>query len=303
MIPPTHSPLSSPAVNEAALALGGGGCAGGAERTGRHLRMLAELAEIGMDLARHVRLQALGLAEAAESGAEVALPEAAPSPVNARGGLGADLGLVFSRVARAVRQTVALEARLASDALERVQGRAQREAAAEARLAASERTRVRRQKDRVRGLVEAAISAEAEGRDGENLRLDLDERLEDPDVEAELGWRPIGVIVAAICDDLGIKVDLSHFTDAELGFDFAAMRLRKGDVSAGSGPVSGAFPHPGDDLADEAALAAPADLPKPPSGASAGPAVEAGSRTERESAGRDPPVPSRAQMCQDENST
>ena len=307
MFRPTPSPLSFADPNEAPVAVVEGGCVGGPERTERHLRMLAELAEIGMDLARHVRLQALGLAEAGAGdcwgGAAAALPEAAPSRVNARGELGADLGLVFSRVARAVRQTVALEARLASDALAQSQGREQREAAAEARLAASERARVRKQKDRVRGLVEAAISAEAEGRDGENLRLDLDERLEDPDVEAELGWRPIGVIVAAICDDLGIKVDLSHFTDAELGFDFAAMRLRKGDVSAGSGPVSGAFPHPGDDLADEAALAAPADLPKPPSGASAGPAVEAGSRTERESAGRDPPVSSRAQMCQDENST
>ena len=282
--------------------------------------MLAELAEIGMDLARHVRLQALGLAEAGAGdcwgGAAAALPEAAPSRVNARGELGADLGLVFSRVARAVRQTVALEARLASDALAQSQGREQREAAAEARLAASERARVRKQKDRVRGLVEAAISAEAEGRDGENLRLDLDERLEDPDVEAELGWRPIGVIVAAICDDLGIKADLSHFTDAELGFDFAAMRpggamagatagakagtaglaaadkaaaLEDEDFSAGSEPVGDLAVDPGGDPAGGGAFAAPADLPAPSLGASAEDAVGTGSWAERGSAGRDPP--------------
>ena len=64
-----------------------------AARTERHLHMLAELAEIGMDLAREVRRQALDTSEDAPSAA--------------------DLALTFSRIARAVRQTVALESRLA----------------------------------------------------------------------------------------------------------------------------------------------------------------------------------------------
>ena len=301
MVRPMPSPLSSPDPHEAALALGAGGCVGGGKRTERHLRMLAELAEIGMDLARHVRLQVLGLAETAEGGdcwdgAEAALPEVSPSRVNTRGGMGADLGLVFSRVARAVRQTVALEARLASDALAQKPGRELREAAAEARLAASERARVRKQKDRVRGLVEAAISAEAGGRDGESLRLDLDERLEDPDVEAELGWRPIGVIVAGICDDLGIKADLSRFTDAELGFDFAAMKVSTGDgggVAAEIGWVASSSVDPGGDPTGGAASAAPAVSPGTLPGilpeilpeASRGPSAE----PDRVSGGRDPP--------------
>jgi hypothetical protein len=183
------------------------------ERTERHLRMLAELAEIGMALARQVGRQALDA-----------------------GGLDGDsldgdLGLVFSRIARAVRQTVALEARLEADAraveVERSAAMAGREAA--------QRVRVRQQKVRLKKLVEQTISSEAEMRDAENLRLDLDERLDDPDVDAELGWRPIGVIYAAICQDLGIKADLKQFSDAELGFDrkpagagLAALQARVG---------------------------------------------------------------------------
>ena len=64
------------------------------ERTERHSSVLRELAEIGMDLARALRTHA------------VAEPDAARA---------ADVGLVFSRVSRAIRQTVALEARLDAD--------------------------------------------------------------------------------------------------------------------------------------------------------------------------------------------
>ncbi len=190
---------------------------GAAERRERHLGMLAELAEIGMDLARDVRRRALEAAETVSGDADTAPQDGIAvqgSAVNPR----ADWGLVFARIARAVRQTVALEARLAADA---ENTRAQRGAAAEGRLVAAERVRSKQQKDRVRRLVEGMIVSEAEGHRAENLRLDLDERLEDPDIEAELGWRPIGVIVAAICEDLGIKADLRQFTDAELGMDLS----------------------------------------------------------------------------------
>ena len=74
-----------------------------------------------------------------------------------------------------------------------------------------------RQKDQVKRIVEASIKANAGPRDTENLLRDLYERLEDPDIEAELGSRPIGEIVAGICRDLGITPDLSQFTDVEMG--------------------------------------------------------------------------------------
>ena len=96
--------------------------------------------------------------------------------------------------------------------------------------------------ERVCRVVEAAIASEATGHEAENLRFDLDERLEDPDIEAELGWRPIGVIVAGICADLGIDVDLSGFSDAELGFGIPPVRLGAaflGDGGRQSGDDSG----------------------------------------------------------------
>jgi hypothetical protein len=215
---PPPAPFSIPCSAGADVARGdAGGVA--AERAERHLRMLAELAEIGMELARDLRRQVLG-----EPGTEAVQPDPAQSDIAAGrvGGtdLRADLGLVFSRIARAVRQTVALEARLAAEA----QAREQQDAAVQASRMAAQRARAKQQKERVKRLVEEAIASEADGRDAEGLLLDLDERLDDPDVEAELGWRPLGVIVAGICENLGIEIDLSGFSDAELGFDRASMR-------------------------------------------------------------------------------
>ena len=197
-----------------------------AERTERHLHMLAELAEIGMQLARDVARQALEVAEDAQK------EDARGLTAKPAGSL--DFGLIFARIARAVRQTVALEARLASEAEAGVQQQA-------ASKAASERVHARQQKQRVRGLVEDAIAARAASGEGdsgeaENLRLDLDELLEDPDIEAELGRRPVGVIVAGICENLGIRADLSGFTDAELGFDMASMKPRAKPETEDAGP-------------------------------------------------------------------
>ena len=183
-----------------------------------------------MELARDVRRQALEPdADRMDAAAGSAGGREARAGMRAKAR--ADLGLVFARIARAVRQTVALEVRLASDAKEQ----AQRGAAAEASRAAMRRARGRQQKARVRRVVEEAIASEATGHEAENMRFDLDERLEDPDIEAELGWRPIGVIVAAICADLGIAADLSGFSDAELGFDIPPVRPQRRLIGDGGG--------------------------------------------------------------------
>lgn len=209
--------------------------------------MLAELAEIGMELAREVRRQMLDRTPDPAVG-----PRADPGA-----NLGADLGLVFSRIARAVRQTVALEARLASEA----EARAQQGAAVQASQDAAQRVRTKQQKARIKRLVEDAISAG--GRDTESLLLDLDERLEDPDVEADFAAHPIGVVFAAICEDLGITADLRGFTDAELGFDIASPdRGGKSDGEGGGVTVDVALdPGDGGDLLSPLPLALP---PWPP---------------------------------------
>ena len=76
------------------------------------MAMTHELAEIGMDLARALRAEVM----ARVSGVENAEGDAVSAPV-----FGGDVGLVYSRIARAVRMTLALEAMIDGD----VQARAE----------------------------------------------------------------------------------------------------------------------------------------------------------------------------------
>ena len=159
-----------------------------AARTERHMHMLAELAEIGMDLAREVRRQALDQSA-----------EAPPA---------AELALTFSRIARAVRQTVALEAKLAEPAQP---GHAER-----APLSVSDRWRSARRKRQVGEIVGEIIESEAASEfDADDLTSDLRERLADGDEEADFADRPIGELVARICADLGVTPDWSLFEDED----------------------------------------------------------------------------------------
>src|ERR1700712_341219 len=170
-----------------------------AERRERHSRILQELADIGMELVQHVRRQAL--------------EEVAPSS--------ADPVLAFTRLARAVRQTIALDARLATGAVAPVRPVLQGNAAA--------RPGIGLLRARVRRSVEEAIAtaSEADGADGEAaeaLLLDMHEQLDDPEFEDELAEWPIGVVVASICRALRVQVDLTHFSDAEMGLDAESIR-------------------------------------------------------------------------------
>jgi hypothetical protein len=142
-------------------------------RTERHLRLLAELAELGLALARTVVAQD-------EEGAEPAAE------------------LAFARLARAVRQTLALEARLADE------GRVRRERQA--------REHHFQREAKVRRLVERAIEADADDSDIDTLLDDLNERLADPD-DTAFTDRPLIEVVAAICQDLGVTFDPTPWQD------------------------------------------------------------------------------------------
>jgi hypothetical protein len=155
-----------------------------AARTERHLQMLQELGELGMRLARAVTEQAV---------------ETAAEPDR-------DLGLVFSRIARAVRQTIALEAKLADDHRKAEVETAERRATEFRRRAVDRKTKVRL-------LVERVLDAEAEESDAENLFYDLGERLETDYDDADFADRPIGELVARICKDLGVTADPSRWHD------------------------------------------------------------------------------------------
>jgi hypothetical protein len=138
-------------------------------RTERHLRLLAELAELGMTLARTIVAQA-------EDGAELA----------------------FARLARAVRQTLALEAKLAEG------GQLRRERQA--------REHKHQREAKVRRMVETAIEADAHESDIDDLLYDLNEHLADLD-DTDFTHRPLIEVVASICQDLGVTFDPHQWQD------------------------------------------------------------------------------------------
>jgi hypothetical protein len=155
------------------------------DRTERHLCLLQELAELGMTMARAVVAQVVD----------------AETPAT-------DPGLAFSRIARAVRQTVALEARLAED-------RQLRREKAAARDVEAGRLRAVRRKHEVRRCVEQAIEADASENDAEDLLGDLDERLDDGVYDFDFAERPVGELIARICRDLGVTPDWSLWEDED----------------------------------------------------------------------------------------
>ncbi|MGH6909290.1 MAG: hypothetical protein ACREEG_03815 [Phenylobacterium sp.] len=170
-------------------------------RRERQAAMLQELAEIGMQMARAVRDEALARADAAD--------EDAPRPASRFGN--ADLGLVYSRIARAVRQTLALETRLAED-IEKARVEDARARLGALRWAAQERqTEIR---DYVAEAIEAeAVEKKSSEREVERLLDDLDERIEAGDYDDTLDTASIGELVARICADLGVIPDWDLWDD------------------------------------------------------------------------------------------
>ena len=126
----------------------------------------------------------------------------------------------FSRVARAVRLTFALQSRLIAEfkAPVRAAGSA---AAAKAeskplqvrwigQLSPAEKAR----RDRLKRVVRTV--AESEGRDAEaaeRLSLEAAERVEDDEIFGDMMARPFAEIVALICKDLGLKPNWESFAD------------------------------------------------------------------------------------------
>ena len=117
----------------------------------RHAPILAELAQLGLSLARAAHAEVL----AAETPAAKA-----------------EMTLAFHRISRSVRQTLALETKLQRDRL-----LMQREVRAEA--VSQQDKAVYRRRSQVRLAVERAIWTEAEGQEAERLFSDLDDILEE----------------------------------------------------------------------------------------------------------------------------
>jgi hypothetical protein len=200
------------------------------QRAARRLRVLEELAEIGLAIARGLREQAaVELAQARH--AQASWTPADGEPRVAR----SEVGPAYARVSRAVRQTVALEERLDCDRKARA-GKARTggartggtqtgdiepwaDDAGEWDESAGFRGRVH--KDMVRQAIGRAIQDEAPESDAENLLTDLHERLEDPSDDAEIAEVPIYELLERTCRDLGLTADDSLRVNEEWGAEAA----------------------------------------------------------------------------------
>jgi hypothetical protein len=148
-----------------------------AEKIERQDRILAELSELGLELARDLQARALAADDVA---------------------VAADLGRAFHSVSRSVRQTLALDAKL-----ERDRQRQDREDRIDAVRA--HKARADRRKAQVRAAVERCIWNEAEGSEAEHLLSDLDDYLDADDLtDTFAGGDPIEAHIARLCADLGV---------------------------------------------------------------------------------------------------
>lgn len=158
----------------------------------RQMDILGELAEMGLQMAKATGRQALARAE--EDPAGIQGPED-------------NLAMAYARVARAVRLTLMLQARVVDDiqALDLgEQKRAAKDREAEARNAPEYQ-----HKARVERIVER-VAQEAHGRDEDEVdRLvsEASERLDDDDIWRDILSHPVGELVAGICRDLGLDPD------------------------------------------------------------------------------------------------
>jgi hypothetical protein len=139
---------------------------------------LAELLELGMAAAREVQGRLLAAEDAKAAG---------------------ELSLAFNRVSRAVRQTVALQAKLG-----RERRRLDRDEAAEAVKA--DAAQAERRKAQVRAAVERAIWTEAEDDEAEQLIDELDDRVSEEMLYDGFGREPVAAHIARICEVLGVSV-------------------------------------------------------------------------------------------------
>lgn len=211
------------------------------ERAARLLGVLAELTEIGMDLARELRR------EAVEAGGEA----------------GPDVALRFSRVARAVRQSVALEARLAEElaaAAQAAKAEAQRQAAhdhaAQTRAGFERKLQGAYLFDRgLRDMRHDIDTGAVQVRPDElkAVREDMFDWLFDDVDDAAFATLPVGDVIVRICRDLGLAPEHAEWSDAAWE---AAVRANYAHLSPA--PEAG-----GDAPAATASLPGPTRRPSP----------------------------------------
>ncbi len=183
-------------------------CAGEAERLARRLAVLRDLTEAGMEIVATLRVEAQVQAQAQTQA--LSRGEAEPG-----GRACGDLALTFSRVARAVRQTLALEARLVRDHQDDARAAPRpAEARPPARSSAVlQPERLGRHYEISRVIDHTIESGIADVGESERLFDAMTERLEDLADRPDFMDRPVGAVIAEICHALGLKPDWSLWAD------------------------------------------------------------------------------------------
>jgi len=157
-------------------------------------RVLGELTELGLTLARDLHARALAAESAEEAQA---------------------LGLAFHRISRSVRQSLALEARMQRDAklAEREAWIAERQAEDRARQAHG--ARLRDHKGRVHVAMQRLIWTEAEGDEDEveALEEDLSARLDEAALDEAFLEIPVEVLAARFTAEMNLAAGPASAAD------------------------------------------------------------------------------------------
>jgi hypothetical protein len=177
----------------------------------RRLRLLKELSEIGMELARTLR-----------PGAKADEPSTDKAP-------GKDPAAAFAPLSRAIRLTLALEAKTCQELRDlkagvvRVREEERAQAAARAGVAAARDREARI--ERVRDLVLCVAETEVPDMDAfDTLYEDLDEELTDDDGGFGYAERPLRQSVERLCVTFGLNPDWSRWTDEGWNLDDVPLR-------------------------------------------------------------------------------
>lgn len=202
-------------------------------RAERRLRVLEELTEIGMDLARALRPAAAG--GAAEDG---------PSGTAGRG-KSRDPADAFGPLSRAIRLTLGLEARTDGELRDLKAGvtRARAEAAKAARKADAKAREARA--GLVRDLVVEAAEAEIDDPDElDEACYALDDRLDLDEAAFAAPGRPLREPVERLCAWLALSPDWSRWTGEGWEADYTPCRSRPStpDPQAPASPAKSARP-------------------------------------------------------------
>lgn len=175
--------------------------------------MLRELAELGMALARDLTRRALEPQETPEETPEPAKSASRPAPRH-------DPAESFARLSRAVRLTLALEAKvdeelaaLRAGDVERPESRPASDDRGSRGIGAPSRDFPSPHRNRIRDAIFDVINHEITGPIPAHEVLDsLHERLTEGERYDAVIHRPLREVVEAICEDLGLHPDWSRWT-------------------------------------------------------------------------------------------